>query len=317
MKKHFKPELMTYRARKKLKTRIIKKKRLLYKEKLFIFGSVTQNDLDFFIKKFVLSKKPYYQYSFDNIYGWYKVINRNTKDEIELAGGTIYNHLLHRNNKVLGTCNKRLISNVLICDIDVNLPRKTKKKDLYKKIKNQTELRIKKLQNILGQPTFIFQSSESGGLHLYWFSKKSFSVNSIFKKLKSLMPESIMPGSIELFPKTNCTLRLPLGKGSRLLHPQKIRPLFLFNNKLQEIIETIKYLPKAYKETDIIKKIQIACRKAKNIFRKQDKSKCRIKKIKTTEKRKVVSVKYATKLINNIITKGLIVEVQDTSPKVN
>lgn len=84
------------------------------------------------------------------------------------------------------------------------------------------------------------RSSESGGIHLYYFLDWMYWKTEIPKMIMGLLTKngiSLSPGFIELFPGTINHLRLPLGMDSVILAPKTLLPL---NLSLSESIEYIR-----------------------------------------------------------------------------
>jgi hypothetical protein len=76
----------------------------------------------------------------------------------------------------------------------------------------------------------VFQSSDRGGLHVYALFNPDFRISpeklfNITFKLLELRGTKVGPGSCEIFPFPNKSIRLPLGTGSILLDHKSLRPL--------------------------------------------------------------------------------------------
>ncbi len=98
--------------------------------------------------------------------------------------------------------------------------------------------RYDRVRKLLGNPV-VFQSSESGGLHLYYWTDyglKDF-LGKVLNRFLSQNGLALKGGVIETFPGTIDHLRLPLGRDSHLLDPETLRPLGL---PLKESLQYVK-----------------------------------------------------------------------------
>ncbi|MGA2624225.1 MAG: hypothetical protein ABSF91_10260 [Bacteroidota bacterium] len=127
--------------------------------------------------------------------------------------------------------------------------------DSHKDNGTPIEERYRAVIQIFGLP-MVFRSSESGGLHLYYFLEKPMwrpsiwaSIEEIIRYNPKLRPK---PGNIEYFPGTIDHLRLPLGKGSMLLDPNSLFPMGL------NLKQSIWYVAKHRREATIDFKKRIA-----------------------------------------------------------
>jgi hypothetical protein len=85
---------------------------------------------------------------------------------------------------------------------------------------SDVKARYRAVANVFG-PGLPIMSSCSGGIHAYWFLAKrtsATSLGSLIGELLMLGGIKSMPGFVETFPGTIDHLRLPLGKGSEILH---------------------------------------------------------------------------------------------------
>jgi hypothetical protein len=100
--------------------------------------------------------------------------------------------------------------------------------------------RFDRVVQALGPPTLVFRSSDSGGLHVYWFLTEPADLHrlrpprkgGLVRALLAAHGESEAAGRVELFPRGSyrlygpqTRLRLPFGAQSRLLDPTDLLPL--------------------------------------------------------------------------------------------
>ena len=91
------------------------------------------------------------------------------------------------------------------------------------------EAMVKRYQRIAGTlpPSLVVRSSESGGLHLYWFLDEEVDtaglVDAVGEFFRGLGLE-VRAGAVEIRPTTGQCLRLPFGRGSVLLRPVLLEP---------------------------------------------------------------------------------------------
>jgi hypothetical protein len=100
--------------------------------------------------------------------------------------------------------------------------------------------RFDRVVEAFGAPTLVFRSSNSGGLHVYWFLTEPIDLHrlrpprngGLLRALSAAHGEPETAGRVELFPRgryhhygLQTRLRLPFGAQSRLLDPTELLPL--------------------------------------------------------------------------------------------
>ena len=87
--------------------------------------------------------------------------------------------------------------------------------------------RVEKVISCFDEKPLMIQSSSSGGVHMYYFLDKSYSVEKVQEVVKRVLGTNgvdLAYGKIELYPSYKTPVRLPLGKDS-----------FLLNNNLETL----------------------------------------------------------------------------------
>ncbi len=93
----------------------------------------------------------------------------------------------------------------------------------------------------------VFQSSTSGGLHIYAHLAPDFPISmqkllNITEATCKAMRINLSPGVCEIFPRPDKALRLPLGRGSFLLDPESLSPICTdIGTAIRYIAKNIRY----------------------------------------------------------------------------
>jgi hypothetical protein len=184
---------------------------------------ISLEEFDFFGNTFIKESHPFWIKQYEHS-PWYQPKNRN-KESFPINRYAVVRHL-SQEYWVARDIPKE--TDFFCIDLDVHETESLYK--LYEQIKI-----------IIGIP-LVFQSSKSGGLHLYYFLERSFKRKWLAVQLKQVFDNrhiTLKPGLIETFPGFNHQhLRLPLGKDSVLLDPSN---LSLISQSLQESIQYVKY----------------------------------------------------------------------------
>ena len=193
--------------------------RMTLREKLELL-QISEEDFEFYCEGFI---KNWDRYTImkDNV-DWH-VIKTKTGKLVKLDEHAVAYHLLGK--YWVGTFAPQIARHLSI-DIDFS----EKLPSIYRIVRDWVPHPI------------VFQSSNSGGLHVYAFlhfgfpirANKLHSVTTIELRIRKV---ETAPGICEVFPAPNKSLRLPLGRGSYLLDPLTLRPM---NMDLKASIEFIR-----------------------------------------------------------------------------
>lgn len=186
---------------------------------------LSEEDFEFYCSTFI---KNWSRYNRKESHGdWFLVKNKRGRP-VYLPKDVVANHLLGKFS--IATFPDKL-ARYFCLDIDQS----SEKMAIYRSVKKW-----------LGAP-LVFQSSTSGGLHIYAHLAPDFPIS--VQKLLSITEATckatrinLSPGVCEVFPRPGKALRLPLGPGSFLLDPESLSPICTdVGTALRHMSKNIKY----------------------------------------------------------------------------
>jgi len=172
-------------------------------EKLQAAG-LSQEDCEFYCRQFASCRRPYIKRKDDS---WRYCKYHSLQDD------QIADHLAEINT--YGTTSGPETDYIVI-DIDLHDNSINSKKDFHKRLERIYEL---------FPASVLIRSSSSGGIHLYQFFEDHHPLQDVLQFTENRLRHAslyLAPGRIELFPRENRGLRLPLGKDSYLLDPETL-----------------------------------------------------------------------------------------------